>query len=104
VQYAYDDRSVVVVNGTLKEHKGLKATARVLDLASKELLARTAPWTWARREREGPEGAGAGRRHPTTSSSSARRRVRPHVSRNVYWLSTKPDVLAWTSPSGTTRR
>jgi hypothetical protein len=43
VQYAYDDRSVVVVNGTLQEHRGLKASARVLDLASKELFARTAP-------------------------------------------------------------
>ena len=41
VQYAYDDRSVVVVNASLQESTGLKATARVLDLASKELFART---------------------------------------------------------------
>jgi exo-1,4-beta-D-glucosaminidase len=97
VQYAYDDRSVVVVNSTLQVHRGLKATARVLDLASKELFTRTAPVD------VGPDGSvkvfpvpepagvtptyflvlrlddGAGRT----------------VSRNVYWLSTKSDVLAW---------
>jgi exo-1,4-beta-D-glucosaminidase len=32
VQYAHDDRSVVVVNGTLQGHRGLTATARLLDL------------------------------------------------------------------------
>ena len=43
VQYSYDDRSVVVVNGALDGRRGLKATARVLDLGSKELFSKTAP-------------------------------------------------------------
>ncbi len=97
VQYAYDDRSVVVVNSTLKEHKGLKVTVRVLDLASKELLARTAPVD------VGPDGSVKVFQVPeppgltptwflalTLDDASDRT-----VSRNVYWLSTKPDVLAW---------
>ncbi len=97
VQYAYDDRSVVVVNGTLKEHKGLKATARVLDLASKELFAKTAPVN------VGPDGSVKVFAVPeppgvtptyflalTLEDASGRT-----VSSNVYWLSAKPDALAW---------
>jgi exo-1,4-beta-D-glucosaminidase len=97
VQYAYDDGSVVVVNSTLKEHKGLKATARVLDLSSKELLART------ERTDVGPDGSvkvfqvkeppGLS---PTYFLALALDDAagRP-LSRNVYWLSTKKDVLGW---------
>jgi exo-1,4-beta-D-glucosaminidase len=97
VQYAYDDRSVVVVNSTLQEHKSLKAAARVLDLASKELFAQTAPVDVGPdasvKVLKVPEPAGA---TPTyflalqLDDASGRT-----VSRNVYWLSTKPDVLAW---------
>jgi exo-1,4-beta-D-glucosaminidase len=97
VQYAYDDRSVVVVNGTLQEHRGLKVTARVLDLASKELFARTAPVD------VGPDGSVkvlAVEEPPGVTPTyflalaldDASGRT---VSRNVYWLSTKKDVLAW---------
>lgn len=97
VQFAYDDRSVVVVNSTLQEHRGLKATARVLDLASKELLARTAPVD------VGPDGSVKVLKveeppglTPTyflfLQLDDAAGRT---VSRNVYWLSTKKDVLAW---------
>jgi len=97
VQFGYDDRSVVVVNSTLKGHVGLKATARVLDLASKELFARTAPVD------VGPDGSAKAFRVPEppgltptyfialTLDDAAGRTV----SRNVYWLSTKRDVLAW---------
>jgi exo-1,4-beta-D-glucosaminidase len=97
VQYAYDDRSVVVVNGTLKEQRGLKATARILDLASRELFARTAPVDigpdGSMKIFPVPEPAGV---TPTyfvalTLDDAAGRTV----SRNVYWLSTKPDALAW---------
>ena len=97
VQYAYDDRSVVVVNGTLQEHRGLKATARVLDLASKELFARTAPVD------VGPDGSVKVFAVPEPPGltptyflalqlDDAAGRT---VSRNVYWLSTRKDVLAW---------
>jgi exo-1,4-beta-D-glucosaminidase len=88
---------VVVVNGTLREHKGLKVTARVLDLASKERFARSEPVD------VGPDGSVKAFKVPepeglTTTYflflalEDASRRT---VSRNVYWLSTKPDVLAW---------
>jgi exo-1,4-beta-D-glucosaminidase len=97
VQFAYDDRSVAVVNGTLQEHKGLKATARVLDLASKELFAKTEPVD------VGPDGSVKVFKVPeppgltptyflALSLDDAAGRT---VSRNVYWLSTKPDVLGW---------
>ncbi len=42
VQYSYDDRSVWVVNSRSSEHKGLKASARVLDLSLKERFAKIA--------------------------------------------------------------
>jgi exo-1,4-beta-D-glucosaminidase len=97
VQFAYDDRSVVVVNSTLAEHRGLKATARVLDLASNELFAKTAPVD------VGPDGSVKVFPVPeppgltptyflALSLDDAAGRT---VSRNVYWLSTKKDVLAW---------
>ena len=97
VQFAYDDRSVVVVNSTLQEHRGLKATARVLDLASKELFARTAPVD------VGPDGSVKVFKveeppglTPTYFLALQLDDAAGHtVSRNVYWLSTKKDVLAW---------
>jgi exo-1,4-beta-D-glucosaminidase len=97
VQYAYDDRSVVVVNASLQARAGLKATARVLDLASKQLFARTEPVD------VGPDGSVKLFQIPdlpgltptwflalALDDASGR-----SVSRNVYWLSTRPDVLAW---------
>ena len=97
VQFAYDDRSVVVVNSTLKAHAGLKATARLLDLASKELFAKTEPVD------VGPDGSVKVFALPEPPGltptyflalqlDDASGRT---VSRNVYWLSTKRDVLAW---------
>jgi exo-1,4-beta-D-glucosaminidase len=97
VQYAYDDRSVVVVNSTLEEHRGLKATARLLDLASKELFAQTAPVD------VGPDASVKVLKVPEPADvtptyflalqlDDASGRT---VSRNVYWLSTRPDALAW---------
>jgi exo-1,4-beta-D-glucosaminidase len=97
VQYAYDDGSVVVVNGTLREHRGLKVSARVLDLDSRELLARTAPLDLGPDARAKvfavPEPAGV---TPTYFLALQLRDAAGRtVSRNVYWLSTKKDVLAW---------
>jgi exo-1,4-beta-D-glucosaminidase len=97
VQYAYDDRSVVVVNSTLQPQSGLKATARVFDISSKELFARTAPVD------VGPDGSVKVFPVPEPAGVSPTYLLalalddasgRP-ASRNVYWLSTKPDVLAW---------
>jgi exo-1,4-beta-D-glucosaminidase len=87
----------VVVNSTLKEAKGLKATARVLDLASKELFAKTAPVDVGEdasvKVFAVPEPAGVGSTYflaLTLEDAGGRT-----VSRNLYWLSAKPDVLAW---------
>jgi len=97
VQYAYDDRSVVVVNSGLQAHAGLKATARVVDLASKTRFEKSAP------VEVGPDGSVKVFQLPELAEltptwflalqlddTSGR-----SVSRNVYWLSTKPDVLQW---------
>jgi exo-1,4-beta-D-glucosaminidase len=97
VQYAYDDRSVVVVNSGLQAHTGLKATARVLDLASKTRFEKSAP------VEVGPDGSVKLFQVPelpdlTTTWFLALSLDDPSgrsVSRNVYWLSTKPDVLQW---------
>jgi len=97
VQYAYDDGSVVVVNGTLRDRRGLKVTARVLDTASKELATRASPVDAAADSStkvfQLPEPAGA---TPTyfvfLRLDDAAGRT---VSRNVYWLSTKKDTLEW---------
>ncbi len=97
VQYAYDDRSVVVVNSTLRERTGLKATARVLDLASNELFVKTATVD------VGPDGGVKIFPVPEPPGVSPTYflflqlddAAGQPVSRNVYWLSTKKDVLAW---------
>jgi len=97
VQYAYDDGSVVVVNSTLQDQHGLKVTARVLDTASKELAHQTSPVDVAAdsstKVLKLAEPAGA---TPTwfvvLQLDDAAGRT---VSRNVYWLSTKKDALAW---------
>ena len=97
VQYAYDDRSVAVVNSSLQAYTGLEASARVLDLASKTLFEKTAPVD------VGPDGSVKVFQVPeppgltatwflALSLEDASGRT---LSRNVYWLSTKPDVLAW---------
>jgi exo-1,4-beta-D-glucosaminidase len=97
VQYAYDDRSVVVVNSTLRGHEGLKVTARVLGTDAREAYARSASVDVgpdvARKAFQVPEPAMA---TPTyflflTLEDEGGRTV----SRNVYWLSTKPETLAW---------
>ena len=97
VQYAYDDRSVVVVNSGLQAHTGLKATARVVDLASKTRFEKSAP------VEVGPDGSVKLFQVPELPdltgtwflALSLDDRSGRSVSRNVYWLSTKPDVLQW---------
>ena len=97
VQLAYDDLSVVVVNGDLQRHAGLKATARVLDLASKTLFEKSAPVD------VGPDGSVKLFRLPELPNLSPTWFLALRLddasgrslSRNVYWLSTKPDQLQW---------
>ena len=97
VQYAYDDRSIVVVNSTLRDLHGLTVTARVVDAGGKEQYARTVPLDLS------PDSAATALRLPALPgltptyfvslalADAAGRRV----SRNDYWLSTRPESLAW---------
>jgi exo-1,4-beta-D-glucosaminidase len=96
IQYSYDDRSVVVVNQTLDASSGA-ATAKVFDLDGSLQYKRTVPLMIA-------------------ADTSSRVFTLPRigglsttyfvelllrdpkgeiVSRNVYWLSTTPERLAW---------
>ena len=97
VQFAYDDRSVVVVNSSLQAHAGLRVTARLLDLASKQHFAHGAPVA------VGPDASVKVFPVPEPEGLTSTYFLAlgledaggRSVSRNVYWLSTKRDVLAW---------
>ena len=97
VQYAYDDRSVVVVNSTLQAFPGMKVTARVVDLSGAEKHSRTETVDIAPDASVKvfalPEPAGLTPTyfvHLSLADASG-----GLVSRNVYWLSTKPEDLDW---------
>jgi exo-1,4-beta-D-glucosaminidase len=95
VQFSYDDRGVVVVNSTQEPLKGLRIVAKTFDLNMKELFSRedtidiTADGvakTFAIPE-------------PAAEYTTYFLYLRLYgstgelVTRNFYWLSTKPDVL-----------
>jgi exo-1,4-beta-D-glucosaminidase len=88
---------VVVVNSGLEPQSGLKVSARVVDLASKVRFEKSAP------VEVGPDGSVKVFQLPEVPELSPTWFLalslddasgRP-VSRNAYWLSTKPDVLQW---------
>lgn len=97
VQYSYDDRSVVVVNHGAAPVRGLTATAEVYDLSGQRRAVHE--------ERVDVRAVGTARagRVPEVAALSGAYFVRltlrdaagRQVSRNVYWLSTEPDVLDW---------
>jgi exo-1,4-beta-D-glucosaminidase len=97
VQYSYDDRSIVVVNGLDRPLPGLKVAAKVynLDAAEKysQEISTTAPADGSVRAFILPELPGL-----TTTyflKLSLRDQDGKDVSENFYWLSTQPDVLDW---------
>ena len=95
VQFSYDDRSIVVVNGTEQPIKGLKVLAKLYALDAKELFGREASVDV---DADGvaklfgipepPEGNTTYFLGLQLQSASG-----DVVSRNFYWLSSKPDVL-----------
>ncbi|MEU0335262.1 sugar-binding domain-containing protein [Streptomyces sp. NPDC006193] len=100
VQYSYDDRSVVVVNGRHARKHGLTARATLFDPDGTQRYDRTVAGMTV-----GGDGA---RRTALTLPASVPGPARTHllrlvltdaagkeVSRNVYWLSTRPDTLDW---------
>jgi exo-1,4-beta-D-glucosaminidase len=97
VQYAYDDKSVYVVNSLYREFTDLKVTATVYDLYLNQRFARTAVLTAS------PDSSTKVLTLPDIPDLStvyfvllrmedSQQKV---VSSNLYWLSTKPDVLDW---------
>jgi len=95
VQFSPDDRTVVVVNGTQAPHTGLKVIAKVYDLAMNEKFSRDAildvDADGVARSFAIPEPEGISSTYFLTLqllSSTGQL-----LSRNFYWLSTKPDVL-----------
>ncbi|WP_225811356.1 glycoside hydrolase family 2 protein [Streptomyces spinosus] len=104
IQYSYDDRSVVVVNNRPAGAEGLTARATLFDPDGTQRYDRTVTGVAV-------DGGGA-HRTPLTLPSSVSGLARTYllrlvltdadgreVSRNVYWLSTRPDTLDW---NGTT--
>ncbi len=97
IQYSYDDGSVVVVNQTQDPASGLTADAAVFDVNGAERWRRQAPIAVP------ADGATSlfRIRRPTGISTTSFLELRltdadGHVvSRNVYWLSSASETLAW---------
>lgn len=97
IQYSYDDRSVVVVNSTLDEYRGLKASARILNLDLEEKFDRQEPVDI------GPDGMIKLMTLPEPGDLSTTYFVRLELedqdgkvlSSNFYWLSTAKEVFNW---------
>ncbi len=97
VQYAYDDRSVVVTSFLARELRGLRVTARIFDVAGSvrfersdrlDLGADATRKVFAVPQVEGLTGAYFLALTLENASGAM-------ASRNVYWLSTTPDVPDW---------
>jgi exo-1,4-beta-D-glucosaminidase len=95
VQYSPDDRTVVVVNGTQAAHNGLKVVAKVYDLTMAQKFSRDASLDVAAdgvaRLFAIPEPDGISSTY--LLSLQLLSSTGQLVSRNFYWLSSKPDVL-----------
>ena len=95
VQFSYDDRTVAVVNGTRKEQSALKVIAKIYDISGSEKFSREVQLDvvadGVAKSIAIPE--------PTDISSAYFLSLQLFsstgevLSRNFYWLSTKPDVL-----------
>ncbi|MGH8147136.1 MAG: glycosyl hydrolase 2 galactose-binding domain-containing protein [Rhodanobacteraceae bacterium] len=98
IQYSYNTQSIVVVNHTLSDEHGLQARVRVRDLDGSVRYDK---------KLAGVDVTGNHTRQlivlPKTSGLSSTYFVElelasadgKQVSRNVYWLSTRPDQLDW---------
>jgi exo-1,4-beta-D-glucosaminidase len=97
VQYGYDDQSVVVVNDTYQERKGMKVRARVYSLDAKLLADKeesvdvAADAAVTAFDLPKPQGVTM-TFFVKLDLRDARGRT---ISDNFYWLSAKPDTLDW---------
>jgi exo-1,4-beta-D-glucosaminidase len=95
VLYSYDDRNIAVVNSTQQAEKGLKVVAKIYSLGAKELFTKE--------QTTDLEADGVVKLFPIPEPSAdnttyfldlrMQRSTGEVVSRNFYWLSSKPDVL-----------
>ena len=97
VQYGYNDNSVAVVNGTYEVLKGMKVTAKLINIDGKEVDSREATI-------DVPADAAAKAldlAKPANLSTTYFLKLDLHdgsgklVSENFYWLSTNLDTLDW---------
>ncbi|HEY9512662.1 MAG TPA: sugar-binding domain-containing protein [Rhodanobacter sp.] len=98
IQYAYDTRAVVLVNHTLTDERGLQARIRVRNLDGsvrhdKRLTDIELAGNRTRQLVTLPALADLSRTY-FVELELASADGKP-ISRNVYWLSTQPDVLDW---------
>jgi exo-1,4-beta-D-glucosaminidase len=97
VQYSYDDRSVVVVNSYYRQFPGMHVRAAVYNLDMTEKFVRESgadvPADSSTRVITLPELPGLTSTYFVSLSLSDA--TGATVSRNFYWLSTKPETLEW---------
>ena len=96
VQYSYDDRSVVVVNSQYAPFVNLKVRAKIFNLDMKEKFAKEESIN------VGPDRSSRVFTLPAMDGLSSTYFVSLNlesagkvVSRNFYWLSSKPETLDW---------
>ncbi|HEV2500252.1 MAG TPA: beta galactosidase jelly roll domain-containing protein [Terriglobia bacterium] len=99
IQYSYDNQSIVVVNSTLRTYPDVTASAAVYDLNLKQRFSKEVKLDIP------ADSSNVAFALPALSKLSKTYFVRlalrnkegEIVSRNFYWLSTKPDVSNWTA-------
>ena len=97
IQYGYNDNSIAVVNGTYEPIKGLKVTAKLINIDGKEVASREATIDL------GPDAATKALDLSKPENLSATYFLKLYlrdssgklISDNFYWLSTKLDTLDW---------
>jgi exo-1,4-beta-D-glucosaminidase len=97
VQYGYNDNTVAVVNGTYEPIKGLKVTAKLINIDGKEAVSRDASIDVA------ADAAVKALDLPKPANLSTTYFLKLYLhdasgrltSDNFYWLSTKADTLDW---------
>jgi exo-1,4-beta-D-glucosaminidase len=95
-QYSYNDKSIVIVNTTQREQKGLKLTIAVYDLASAQKFSQTidvdVPAQSNVRATVLPDIKDLSQTFFVKLTLKDRAEI---VSQNLYWLSSTNDVLDW---------
>jgi len=95
-QYSYDDKSIVIVNTTQQEQKGLKLTIAVYDLASQQKFSQTINVDVP--AESNVKAAVLSSIKDLSQTFFVRLTLEDRqqiVSRNFYWLSSADDVLDW---------